>query len=81
MAKKLSQDEIEQIAGGDSQELQRQDVLRETRQFLKRALADKKELIVKRDEYFYHQLTNNALQSPKDSKIIGELSAKLGRLR
>jgi len=81
LAKKLSQTEIEQIAGGDSHELQRQDVLRETKQFLKRALADKKELTVKRDEYFYHQLTNNALQSPKDNKIIGELSAKLGRLR
>lgn len=81
LAKKLSQDEIEQIAGGNSQELQRQDILRETKQFLKQTLAAKKDLVVKRDEYFYHQLTNNALQSPKDNRIIGELSAKLGRLR
>lgn len=81
LAKKLSRNEIEQIAGGDSQELQRQDILKETKQYLTRALMNKNNLITKRDVYFYQQLTNNALQSHKDTGITGELSNKLRRLR
>ena len=81
LAKKLSRDEIEQIAVGDAKELKRQDVLKETKQYLRAALENKKALIVQRDTYFYQQLTNNALQSAKDDKIVGNLSAKLGRLR
>ena len=81
LAKKLSRDEIEQIAGGDSKELQRQDILKETKQYLHRAINEKKNLITKHDTYFYQQLTNNALQSSRDDRIVGELSANLRRLK
>ena len=81
LAKKLSRDEIEKIAGGDSKELQRQEILKETKQYLHRAIADKKDLITKHDTYFYQQLTNVALQSHTDEKIVGELTAKLRRLK
>lgn len=81
LAKKLSRDEIEQIAGGDSQELQRQDILKETKKYLHSAINEKKNLITKHDTYFYQQLTNSALQSPKDEKVVGELAAKLRRYK
>ncbi len=81
LAKKLGQEEIEKIASGNSQELQRQDILKETERFVKRFVADKNELILKHDEYFYHQLTNIALQSSRDDDVVAKLSVKLGRLR
>ena len=81
LAKKLSRSEIEQIAGGDAKELQRQDILKETKQYLHRAIADNKVLSVKKDVYFYQQLTENALSSNTDEKIIGSLRAKIGRGR
>lgn len=77
LAKKLSRDEIEQIASGDAKELKRQDVLKETKQYLRGALDNKKALVVQHDTFFYQQLTNNAIQSPTDNKIIGGLSEKL----
>jgi hypothetical protein len=81
LAKKLGREEIEKIASGNSQELQRQDILKETERFVKRFVADKNELILKHDEYFYHQLTNIALQSSRDDDVVAKLSVKLGRLR
>lgn len=81
LANKLSHDEIEQIASGDSSELQRQDILKEIKQYLHKAISNKSSLIVKRDANFYQQLTNNALQSKNDRGILSGLSMKLGRLR
>ncbi len=81
LAKKLSHSEIEQIAGGDTQELQRQDIIKETKQYLSRAIDNKKSLIVKRDIYFYQQLTNSALSSTTDRSILNGLRAKIGRVR
>ncbi len=81
LARKLSRDEIEQIATGDSNELQRQDILKETKQYLHKALENKNNLIVKRDVYFYQQLTNNALSSLSDEKAVGILRSKVGGKR
>ena len=79
LAKKMSHEEIAELAGGNSEELRRQDVLRETLKYVKQATKNKKDFVTKRDVYFYQQLTNNALQSTTDKRIIGNLSAKIRR--
>lgn len=81
LAQKLGHEEIAQIAGNNSQELKRLDVIREITQYIKGAIHNKNNFIVKRDVYFYQQLTNAALQSATDKRIVGELSAKIRRLR
>ena len=75
----MSHEEIAELAGGNSEELRRQDVLRETLKYVKQATKNKKDFVTKRDVYFYQQLTNNALQSTTDKRIIGNLSAKIRR--
>lgn len=81
LAQKLSREEIEQIAGGNSEELRRQDVIRETNKYVKQAVKNKNNFVEKHDVHFYQQLTNNAIQSVTDEKIIGELSAKIRRVQ
>ena len=81
LAQKLSRDEIESIAGGNSEELRRQDVIRETLRYVRQSVKGKTNLVTKRDTYFYQQLTNNALQSMTDKQMIGSLSAKIRRLK
>ena len=80
LAQKLSRDEIESIAGGNSEELRRQDVIRETLRYVRQSVKGTN-LVTKRDTYFYQQLTNNALQSMTDKQMIGSLSAKIRRLK
>lgn len=80
LAQKMSAEELAQIAGGNSQELRRADVIRETTQYIKQMVRKKNTFIVKRDVYFYQQLTNTALQSTTDRRIVDNLSAKIRRL-